>query len=66
VFWDAAHQHHIRHSFQNTQAVDPPGNPDCQTLPGELVDQRHQPDFAAIIGQFNSLLGSAISSAAGK
>lgn len=50
MLWDAAHQHHVSHGFQNTQAVDPPCNPDRQAFPGELIDQRHQPDFAAIVG----------------
>ena len=50
MFGDAAHQHHVSHGLQNAQAVDPPGDPDRQTFPGELIDQRHQPHFAAIMG----------------
>lgn len=50
VLWDAPDQHCISHGLQNTQAVDPPGDPDRQTFPGELVDQRHQPNLAAILG----------------
>ena len=50
VFGDAAHQHHVSHGLQDTQAVDPPGDPDRQALPSELVDQRHQPHLAAIVG----------------
>ena len=50
VFGDAADQHHIGHRFQDTEAVDPAGHPDRQTLPRELVDQRHQPDLAAVVG----------------
>ena len=34
----------------HTEAVDPPRNPDGQAFAGELVDQRHQPDLAAIMG----------------
>ena len=47
---DAAHQHHVCHGFQDTQAVDPSGDPDRQAFPGELVDQCHQPHLAAIVG----------------
>ena len=42
----------------DTQAVDPPRNTDRQAFPGELVDQRHQPDFAAIMGLgFDEVVG---------
>ena len=50
VFRDTAYQHRICHGFQNAQAVDPSGDPDRQAFPGELVDQRHQPHLAAIMG----------------
>jgi hypothetical protein len=50
VLRDAAQQHHVSHGLQNTQAVDPPGDPDRQAFPGELIDQRHQPQLAAIMG----------------
>ena len=32
------------------KAVDPLGNPDRQAFPGELINQRHQPYLAAIVG----------------
>jgi len=50
VFGNAPNQHHVCHGFQNTQAVDPPGDSDSQAFPGELVDQRHQPYLATIMG----------------
>jgi len=50
VFGDTAYQHRVRHGLQDTQAIDPPGDPDRQALPSELVDQRHQPHLAAIVG----------------
>ena len=50
VFGDTAYQHRVRHGFQNAQTVDPSGDPDRQTFPGELIDQRHQPYLAAILG----------------
>jgi len=50
VLWNAAHEHRVSHGLQNTQTVDPPGDPDRQTFPGELIDQRHQPHLAAIVG----------------
>ena len=40
VLWDASAHHRVSHGFQNTQAVDPSGNPDSRALPGELIDQR--------------------------
>ena len=50
VLWDAPDQHRISHGLQNTQAVDASGDPDRQAFPGELIDQRHQPHLAAILG----------------
>ena len=44
------------------KAVDATGNPDRQAFPGELVDQRHEPELAAIMGLgFDEVVASAIS-----
>ena len=50
VLGDTAHQHRVSHGLQDPQAVDPSGDPDRQAFPGELIDQRHQPHLAAIMG----------------
>ena len=50
VLWDAADQHRVSHGLQNTQAVNPSGDTDRKAFSGELVDQRHQPHLAAILG----------------
>ena len=58
VLWDAACEHDVGHCLQNTKAVDPARNSDRQTLARELVDQRHQPNFAAIVGLgFDEVVG---------
>jgi hypothetical protein len=49
MFWDAPHQHHVRHGLNYTQAVDPASNTDCQAFARELVDQRHKTNLAAIM-----------------
>lgn len=46
---DAAQQHDIGPRIDDAQAVDPPRHPDRQALPGEFVDQRHQPDFPTVM-----------------
>jgi len=50
VFWNAVHDHGIGHRLDDAHAVDPPCNTDRKTFPRELVDQRHQPDFPAVMG----------------
>ena len=58
VFRNTVHDHGIGHGFDDAHAVDPPSNLDRQTFPRELVDQRHQPDFAAIMGlSFDEVVG---------
>ena len=58
VLRDSTHEHHISHGLQDTQAVDPPGDPDRQAFAGELVDQRHQPHLAAVVGlSLNKIIG---------
>src|ERR1700722_2553413 len=54
VLRDTAHEHLVSHGLQDTQAVDPPGDPDRQAFPGELVDQRHEPYLAANTGVIRS------------
>src|SRR5476651_1127284 len=49
VFRDTPDQHHVRHSLNHTQTVDPAGNTDRQAFPRELVDQCHKPNLAAIM-----------------
>jgi hypothetical protein len=36
--------------LEHTEAVDPARHPDGQALAGILINQRHQPDLAAIVG----------------
>ena len=50
VFGNTALDHHVGHGLDDGKAVDAAGNPDRQTFPGELVDQRHQPKLAAVMG----------------
>ena len=58
VFRDATDQHHIGHGLQHTEAVDPASNPDRQALSRELIDQCHQPNFAAVVGlSLNKIVG---------
>ena len=49
MFGDATHQHHVRHRFDDAEAVDSARNPNRQAFACELVDQRHQPNLAAIV-----------------
>src|SRR5476651_421728 len=49
VFRDTPDQHHVRHSLNHTQTVDPAGNTDRQAFPRKLVDQCHKPNLAAIM-----------------
>lgn len=46
---NAAHQHDVGHRLEDTEAVDPARNPDRQAFAGELIDQRQQPELAAIL-----------------
>ena len=46
----ATHEHDVRHRLKHTEAVDPPRHPDGQAFAGELIDQCHQPQLAAIVG----------------
>jgi hypothetical protein len=58
VFGHAAHDHGIGHRLDDAQAVDAARNPDGETLARELVDQRHQPYFAAIVSLcFDKVVG---------
>jgi len=50
VLRNAAQEHGVGYCFQNTQTVDPTRNVDGKALPRELVDQRHLPDFAPVMG----------------
>ena len=50
VLGHVAHEHDVSHGLEHTEAVDPPRHPDGQAFAGELVDQRHQPELAAIVG----------------
>ena len=50
VLGNAVHDHGVGHCLDDAHAVDPPCNTDRQAFPRELVDQRHQPDFPAIVG----------------
>ena len=43
-------KHHVGHRLDDAKAVDATRHPDRQAFPGELVDQRHQPELAAIMG----------------
>ncbi len=58
VLWHTVRDHRIGHDLNDAQAVDPAGDPDRQTLAGELIDQGHQPDFPAIMGLgFDKVVG---------
>jgi hypothetical protein len=50
VVGDTAFKHYVGHRVDDTEAVDAASNPDCQALSGELVNQRHQQDLAAVVG----------------
>lgn len=50
VFWHTTFEHYLGHRLDDTEAVDPASHPDCQALPGVLVDQSHQPQLAPIVG----------------
>ena len=38
------------HGLKHTEAVDPARHPDGQTFPSKLINQRHEPELAAIVG----------------
>ena len=44
------HEHDVGHDLQYAEAVDPARHPDGQAFAGELIDQGHQPELAAIVG----------------
>ena len=46
----ATHEHDVGHGLQYTEAVDPARHPDGQAFAGILINQRHQPELAAIMG----------------
>ena len=50
VLRDTTLHHHIGHRLDDPEAVDAARNPDREALPGELVDQCHQPEFATVVG----------------
>jgi hypothetical protein len=50
VFGYAAHEHDVSHGLEHTEAVDLARHPDGQTFAGELIDQGHQPELAAVVG----------------
>lgn len=50
VFRHTFGEHHIGHRLDDAKAVDPAGHPDRQAFPGELIDQRHQSEFATVVG----------------
>lgn len=53
--WHSFGEHHIGRRLDNTEAVDATSNSDRQAFPGELVDQRHEPELAAIMGSASSV-----------
>ena len=46
----APHEHDIGHCLKYAEAVDPARDPNGQAFAGMLVNQRHQPELAAIVG----------------
>jgi hypothetical protein len=59
VLWNAVHDHGVGHRLDDTHAIDPPCDADCQAFPRELIDQCHQPDLAAVMGLcFDKVVGS--------
>ena len=50
VLGHAPHQHDVGHRLKHTEAVDPARYPDGQAFAGILINQRHQPELAAIVG----------------
>lgn len=57
MLWNAVRDHGIGHRFDDAHAVNPPCNTDRQAFPRELVDQRHQPDFLAVVAlSFNKVV----------
>jgi hypothetical protein len=47
----ATHEHDVGHGLKHAEAVDPARHPHGQGFASELIDQRHQPELAAIVGQ---------------
>ena len=50
VLGHAPGEHHVGHRIDDTEAVDATGYPDRQTFAGELIDQCHQSELAAVVG----------------
>lgn len=50
VFWNTSGEHHVGHRLDDAKAVDPARDADGQTFPGELIDQGHEAEFAAVMG----------------
>ena len=50
VLGDAPHEHGVGHCLKHAEAVDAARYPDGQAFTGELINQRHQPQLAAIVG----------------
>jgi hypothetical protein len=44
VLGDAFGEHHVGHRLDDAEAVDPASYPGRLAFPGELVDQRHEPE----------------------
>jgi hypothetical protein len=49
--WDPFVVHGVRQRLNDADGVDPASDPDRQALAGELINQGHQPDTAAIMGR---------------
>ena len=49
VLGNAAHEHDVSHRLKYTEAVDPACHPDSKAFTRELINQRHQPELAAIV-----------------
>ena len=45
-----AFEHNVGHGLDDTEAVDAACYPDGQAFAGELINQRQQPELAAIVG----------------
>lgn len=50
VFWNTSGEHHVGHRLDDAKAVDPARDADGQAFPGELIDQSHEAESAAVIG----------------
>jgi len=58
MFGDATRNHGVCHCLDDTKGIDPSSDTDGEALTSELIDQSHQPQFAAVMGSgFDEVVG---------